>query len=233
MIRWQQGDVEVTVLSGYGGVSIAVLLRLADRFLLVDAGDGASRDLASRRIPVDALEGIVVTHDHGDHAAGLPALLWWLRLGRRAVPVPVLLPADAPLARGGIAVLLGALGERARIAVETRTLVSDQVERFGPFAVTPFPARHRRSQSDPPGLLMEAYGLRIDARGTRVVISGDTGPTERLEREVAGADLALLEAAAGERAEPLPDTHLDRARAERIGRLAREYRLYHEPSAPA
>jgi ribonuclease Z len=233
VIRWQRGDLEVTVLSAHGGVSIAVLLRQDDRFLLIDAGDGASRELASRRVPAEGLEGIVVTHDHGDHAAGIPALLWWLRLGRRTAPLSVLLPADAPLARGGVALFLGALGERAHVAVQARTLVAEQVERLGPFAVTPFPVRHRRSRSDPPGLLMEAYGLRIDAAGARVVVSGDTGPSVRLEREAAGADLALLEAAAGGRAEPLPDTHLNRAEAERIGRLARAYLLYHEPPTPA
>jgi ribonuclease BN (tRNA processing enzyme) len=227
VIRWQRGDLEVTVLSSHGGVSIAVLLRQADRFLLVDAGDGASRDLASRRVPVDALEGIVVTHDHGDHAAGLPALLWWLRLGRRAAPLPVLLPADSPLARGGVALFLDALGERARVSVDSRTLAADRVERLGPFTVTPFPVPHRRSHSDPPGLLMEAYGLTVEAGGARVVVSGDTGPSTRLEREVTGADLALLEAAAGERPEPLADTHLNRSEAERIGHLAREFRLYH------
>ena len=230
MIRWQRGDLEVTVLSAHGGVSIAVLLRQADRFLLVDAGDGVSRDLASRRLPAEALAGLVVTHDHGDHSAGLPALLWWLRQERRSAPLPVLLPAEAPLARGGVALFLDALGERARVAVELRTLAAEQVERLGPFAVTPFPARHRRSQSDPPGLLMEAYGLRIETAGARVVVSGDTGPSARLEREAAGADLALLEAGAGERAEPLSDTHLNRAEAERIGRLALESRLYHLPS---
>jgi len=230
VIRWQRGDLEVTVLSAHGGVSIAVLLRQAGRFLLVDAGDGASRELASRRVPAGALEGIVVTHDHGDHSAGLPALLWWLRLERRTTPVPVLLPSDAPLAHGGVALFLEALGERARLAVEVRTLAAEQLERLGSFAVTPFPVRHRRSRSDPPGLLMEAYGLRIEAGGLRVAVSGDTGPAARLEREAAGADLALLEAAAGGRAEPLPDTHLNRAEAERIGRLAREFRLYHLPS---
>ncbi len=215
------------MLSAHGGVSIAVLFRQADRFLLVDAGDGAARDLAQLPVPVAALEGIVVTHDHGDHAAGLPALLWWLRLGGRAAPVPVLLPGEAPLARGGIALFFAALGARARLAIDTRTTVPERLERFGPFAVTPFAARHRRSQADPPGLLMEAYGLRIEAAGARVVVSGDTGPSARLEREAEGADLALLEAGAGERAEAPADTHLTRAEAERIGRLAREFRLYH------
>jgi ribonuclease Z len=227
VIRWQRGDLEVTVLSAHGGVSIAVLLRLAGRYLLVDAGDGSARDLAQLPVPVAALEGIVVTHDHGDHAAGLPGLLWWLRLGGRSAPLPVLLPRDAPLARGGIALFFDALGSRARLAVDVRTAEPERVERFGPFAVTPFPAHHRRSQSDPPGLLMEAYGLRIEAEGARIVVSGDTGCSARLEREAEGADLALLEAGAGERTEAPADTHLTRAEAERIGRLAREFRLYH------
>ncbi len=232
MIRWQRDDLELTVLSTRGGLSIAVLLRQARRFLLIDAGDGSARDLAGLGVPAGALDGIVVTHDHGDHAAGIPALLWWMRLERRSAPLSLLLPAAAPLARGGIALFLEALGPRARIAPEVRTLQADRTERLGPFAITPFPARHRGSRSDPPGQLMEAYGLRIEVASARLVVSGDTGPSARLDEEAAAADFALLEAAAGERAAPLEDTHLSRAEAERIGRLAREFRLYHEAAGP-
>ncbi len=227
MTSWQRGDTELRILSSRGGVSICLLLRCAQRYLLVDAGDGAARELSSLEIPADALEGIVITHDHGDHSAGLPALLWWLRLGRRSTAVPILAPADAPLARGGVDLFLGALGERARLDLDRRTLVAGRREKLGRFEVTPFPARHRRSQSDPRGALMEAYGVRIEVAGRRIVISGDTGPSPELEREVTGADLAIIEAGAGDAEASKDATHLSVRDAQRLGRRAREFLLYH------
>lgn len=228
MKSWRHGDLEVRILSSCGGISISLLLRLRDRYLLVDAGDGVARDLSALGIAADALDAIAITHDHGDHAAGLPALLWWLRLAGRRTRLALLLPSDAPLARGGVDLFFRALGERARLDVDRRTLVAGRGETLGPFAVTPFPVRHRRSQSDPLGLLMDAFGLRIEAEGLRVVISGDTGPSAELEREVAGADLAVIEAGAGDASEPLDATHLTRREAERLGRRARGFLLYHE-----
>ncbi len=69
--------------------------------------------------------------------------------------------------------------------------------------------------------------MRIEAAGRRIVISGDTGPSPELEREVAGADLAVIEAGAGDAEASKDATHLSVRDAQRLGRRAREFLLYH------
>jgi ribonuclease BN (tRNA processing enzyme) len=218
----------VSVISSRAGVSTGVLLELRQHLLLVDCGDGVARDLADAGVDPAKICALVVTHDHGDHAGGLFGLLWWLRARRRAEPLVLWGPAEAPTVRGTVRLYRTVFRGRARFAIRERTLVHERTIRAGPFRVTTFPVRHRRSASDPPGRLMEVHGLRIEAAGRRVVISADTGPSERLAAECAGADLAVLEATyRSAPVRPAPDTHLTRHEALALGRTARDFLLYH------
>ncbi len=235
MLRWSRGEARLFLAGKKAGLSISILLQYDDAFLVVDAGDGTARRLAegAPRAPSFAglargLAGVVLTHDHGDHVSGLPGLLWMLRRARREAPLPIALPGDAPLAAGCLAAWRDAYRGRERYPVEAWTHRDGEVHRMGPFEVRPFPVRHSRSASDPPGALMDAWGMSIRVGDLRIVVSGDTGPCPRLEKEVRGADLAVVEAGGGDQASP-QDTHLSRAEAERIGRLAREHVLYHLP----
>jgi len=77
--------VKLAVL-GSGSRGNAVILRTAGVTLLVDAGFGP-RTLARRAeatgIPLEPLAGIVLTHEHGDHARGAVALARRLHPGQR------------------------------------------------------------------------------------------------------------------------------------------------------
>ena len=235
MLRWSRGEARLFLVGKTAGLSISVLLEHEGSFLLVDAGDGTARRLAegAPHAPffpdlARRLAGVALTHDHGDHVCGLPGLLWMLRRARREAPLPVALPGDAPLAAGCLSAWREAYRGRERFPVEEWRHRDGVVHRIGPFEVRPFPVRHSRSASDPPGMLMDAWGMSIRVGALRIVVSGDTGPCPRLEEEVRGADLAVVEAGGGDGVPP-PDTHLSRAEAERIGRLAREHVLYHLP----
>jgi ribonuclease BN (tRNA processing enzyme) len=70
-------------------------------------------------------------------------------------------------------------------------------------------------------------GFEVTVGGRRLVVSGDTGPCAALDRAVRGADLALIEATFSRAVSRRPDSHLSVAQARRIGRRARDYRLYH------
>lgn len=224
--RFVSGDLDVEILSARGGICTGVLYQCRGSALLVDCGDGIARDLHDRGVGADDLAALVLTHDHGDHTAGLPGLLWWLRLRKRSSPLPVLRPAEAPLAAALISAFAAGLGERARVTVAETRLAADVPLAVKAFTVTPFPVRHRASSASP--RLLETYGLRIEAGGLRTVISADTGPCERLELEAVAADLAIVESSwpAGRDA-VTPDAHLRADEAEAIGLKARAWLPYH------
>jgi len=55
------------------------------RWFLVDAGEGVQLGIRRHRIPLQKIEGICISHLHGDHVLGLPGLLGSMNLfGRTA-----------------------------------------------------------------------------------------------------------------------------------------------------
>ncbi|MCK6615276.1 MAG: MBL fold metallo-hydrolase [Ignavibacteriaceae bacterium] len=63
------------------------ILQLNDYYLLMDAGDGISRALIAAGIPFSLISGVMISHRHADHWAGLPSLFTQWKLGRRSAPV--------------------------------------------------------------------------------------------------------------------------------------------------
>lgn len=51
--------------------------------LLVDAGEGISRSLIHNNISFDSIDGILLTHLHPDHFAGLPGLIIQMKMNKR------------------------------------------------------------------------------------------------------------------------------------------------------
>jgi len=51
--------------------------------LLIDAGDGISRALLFNEINFNTVDGIVITHLHPDHFAGLPSLIVQMKMANR------------------------------------------------------------------------------------------------------------------------------------------------------
>jgi ribonuclease BN (tRNA processing enzyme) len=50
-----------------------------ERRLLIDTPQGLFRLLHQRKIPLESIDGVIVTHVHGDHVSGLETLLLWKR----------------------------------------------------------------------------------------------------------------------------------------------------------
>lgn len=110
-----------------GRAGIASALAVADRFYLIDAGDGTSRQLrlsglgkAGRGGPLDALGGIFLTHLHSDHVADLNNLLnpgLFNGLDRANGPIPVWGPGN----RGALPPVFGSGPEPPVVAPENPT----------------------------------------------------------------------------------------------------------------
>ena len=149
------------------------LVRSGQGYLLVDMGKscrittGALKDLG---LSVRDLQGILITHEHSDHIAGLKVFL-------KHYDVPVF----------GLPETLDFLANRGDLPAAAQLIaVGGRPEQIGDFTVTAFPTPH-----DVP-----CCGYRIATPDGKVMaIATDLGQlTETVHTSLAGADLVALEA---------------------------------------
>jgi phosphoribosyl 1,2-cyclic phosphodiesterase len=157
-------------LLGSGSSGNAAIVESSGGRLLVDAGMGPKkaadrmRALGGELFP-RGVDGIVVTHDHGDHAAHLEPLA-------RALRAPVFLHDGIP-------------AERVRRRYDVRAYERGGSFRVGPFEVASFIIPHDAPQ----------VALRVGAGGLRFGIATDLGHVPRgLDRFLGLSDEVLLEA---------------------------------------
>lgn len=160
-----------TLYSGSSGN--CALVRAGQQYLLVDMGKSCRTTLAalkSLELPVSDCAGILITHEHSDHVAGLDTFL-------KKHPLPVYGCADT----------LDMLESRGTLppAVE-RTAIDGQTVEVGGFTVTCFPTSH-----DVP-----CCGYRIRTPDGRVMaLATDLGVlTGVVIDNLSGCDLVALEA---------------------------------------
>lgn len=165
--------MRVTVLgSGSGGN--ATLVEAGGTRILVDAGF-TGRDIERRMQDVDvdpaSVDGIVITHDHGDHTRGMGVLA-------RRFGLPLYLTART---RAACASLLTG-------AEDVREYRSSSPFDIGPLQVRPFLTVH--DAADP-----VAVTVRDTGSGARLGIATDLGrPTAAVRAELAGCHMLILEA---------------------------------------
>ncbi len=196
----ESGGVRLTFL-GTGGANsirrscagIAVQLPSGATVLLdTCGGNEVLRQLAAAGIAPDTIRAVVVTHQHFDHAAGLPPLL--LQFVRHDHPVDIYCPHVAvPLLRTVLEVLcpkaMQRMGGRLRwhgCSTGDSASVGDEAR------LSFFEVAH----------VVEAIGVAVEIGGRRLVYSGDTGPSDTLVSAARGAALLIHEstglASAGE-----------------------------------
>ncbi|SHI99495.1 MBL fold metallo-hydrolase [Wenxinia saemankumensis] len=173
----------------------SVLLRLAGRTVLVDAGLGTARAICDQGVPLTGIDLILITHLHSDHYLELGPLLhtaWTAGLTR---PVRVVGPPGLSAYWEGFLASM-AFDIELRIADEGRVplapLAGIEVLEEGPVAAPEGLAITARRNHHPP--IEESYALRIEGAGRSVVLSGDTAPHEGWAGFCRGADLLIHEA---------------------------------------
>ena len=159
-----------SIASGSEGNSL--LVSAGGTHILVDAGISARRitaALSSLGLTPGDIAGVLVTHEHSDHTAGLATLTKQYRL---------------PLyASGGTA---GALCAKIPHAADVLHLLPRQgVLTLGDVQVTVFPTSHDAAES---------IDFRFDCGGAALGILTDTGcVTPEAEQALQGVDLLVLE----------------------------------------
>ena len=174
------------------------------RLFIIDSGEGSVRSMVLMRLPPARVEALFLTHFHSDHIADLGELMLqrWAEGAARS-PLPIYGPTGVDQVVSGFEQAYQ-LDRGYRIAHHGPEVMPPSG--FGasphPFAVSSggpdvvlidepdlkviaFPVDH--------GQVKPAVGYLFTYKGRRVVISGDTTPSPRLQRESAGADVLVHE----------------------------------------
>jgi ribonuclease BN (tRNA processing enzyme) len=162
-----------------------LLIETAETAVLVDCGQGIVRQLMGIRDPRE-LDAIVIGHMHADHYIDLVSLRYLLPWeGVASAHLPVLLP---PGGKARLDALADAISERP-------TFFDDA------FSILEYDPTHRIHVGDMTlGFVagqhyVPAWGTLITGPdGSRIAISGDTGPSAAFVAAARGADLIVAEA---------------------------------------
>lgn len=210
--------ITVEVLYSVSGVGTQILLSHKLEGLLVDVGDGALRDLIKINYDFNRLRGILITHEHFDHICGLYALLNFMRLLGRKRELLIVVPK--PIRHVHLLLKPPLMYKSLTYPVEIMQVANEDRFELGEVNVSVFSVEHEKEFS--------SLGYSVyDSEGFKVVVSGDTRPCDNLEREVEGADIAILECTLEKRRRAITIGHMTRDEAEKLGRKARKLILIH------
>jgi len=211
--------IDVEVLHSVSAVGTQILLTYKKEHAIVDVGDGTVRDLVSRNVDFEGIKGVLLTHEHFDHFSGLYSLLHFCRLQRRQEELILIVPRPAKV----VDHLLKPPIMYEPLPFEVRLIELGENERaaIGELDARAFAVEHGSTN---------AFGYSIqDKQGFRVVVSGDTLSCTSLERNLEGADVAVLEATYTDDCRDLASKygHMTRSQALELGKKAKRTILVH------
>jgi ribonuclease BN (tRNA processing enzyme) len=186
--------MRVTILGsgdsfGSGGrFNTCFMVETSDRKVLIDFGASSLIALRARDIDVNSIDGVILSHLHGDHFGGLPFLLLDAQyLSRRRQPLVI---AGPPGTRDRLTALLEVFFPLSsdtawRFPWEVIEIIPDRPAEILGLAIATTEVVH---QSGAPSTAIRLF----DGRST-LAYSGDTEWTDALISIADGADLFIIE----------------------------------------
>lgn len=186
--------MKVTVLGcgdafGSGGrLQTSYHLDLGDTHMLLDCGATALIGLERAKLDAGRLDGVIVSHLHGDHFSGL---VWWflhaVHIAKRRKPFLIAGPVgiEQRFSVAAEALFPGSLDKPPPFELTFLEQRAGKADHVGPLRVTPYEMSH------PSGA--PSHALRMEIGGKTFAFSGDTEWVENLVPCASAADLFLCE----------------------------------------
>jgi ribonuclease BN (tRNA processing enzyme) len=183
----------------------ANVIRMGDRAILIDAGDGVAGQLAKAKVPLGAVTTVFISHLHYDHTGGLFGLLG-LRRRSNATAITIYGPLGT---KNLVAGLLAAMQPYNDLVAATRGLSTaptsdmdiqvvelrggDRIDVAGARVTAAANTHYTFPPGSKAGEQFQSLSLRFDFPGRSIVYTGDTGPSAAVEQLAKGADLLVSE----------------------------------------
>ncbi len=171
----------------------ATLISLGDEHFLVDAGSGVGAQLVQAGLRPYDWPRVLITHHHSDHTIDLGHLLITRWIVGQNAPLEIWGPAGTQrqveklldYLAWDIEVRRAHMHDRPPPEVRVTEIDEGKIFEAGGVAVSAFLVEH--------GPVKPAYGFHFEGGGRRVVLSGDTRPSENLVRWSHNADCLIHE----------------------------------------
>ena len=184
----------------------ASLVQYGDQMMLVDAGDGASEQLAKAGVALGQIQTILISHLHFDHTGGLFAFLGERYQSREdSKPLTIYGPlgtkrlVDTLLAamKPGMETTGWAPGPKDAANDNITVVEVGDGSKFAVGEVTVTAAENTHyitlAYKGPEALRPVSLSYRFDASGRSICFTGDTGPSSNVERLCHGVSLLVSE----------------------------------------
>jgi ribonuclease Z len=186
----------------------STLIAAGEHLYLVDAGTDSARNLQLWRVPLNRIDGVLITHLHSDHIGGLADIRLQTWVAGRTTPLKVYGPPGIERVVAGFNEAYaiddgyrtahhGAamLPPEAAPMVAVPIVIPEGAATAPVFDTLGLKATAIRVHHDP---ATPAYGYRFDYAGRSVTVSGDTTYDEDLARAAKNSDVLVHEGLAPE-----------------------------------
>lgn len=177
-------------------------LLVGDDLYLVDAGDGAAGQLAKAGFRVPQVRGLFLSHLHFDHTGGVLAVVG-LRMQLNAHETLTVYgpPGTQAFINGLLAAIAPAMeaaygmpGRSWEAHVEVRELADGSKVKLDGLTVQAAENSHFRIPEASDGQeKAKSLSFRFDLSDRSIIFTGDTGPSENMEKLAQDADLLISE----------------------------------------